>query len=338
MDIESKYQQTNHPKRSIADVALFLGVSTQAVHKQLRNKNINCEKIGNKTFITYETARKLFNFKFKPKKIAVQIVKGGTGKTTTIDNIASCANTYGARVLLIDADPQGNLTDANGVDCEDQPVLIDVIKGVAEIEDCIIHLSPGLDLISSRIENVVLDNEIVNKRLPLDKLYSNLLGSIIGNYDYIFIDCPPTMGQAVTAASLFADVILAPLNPDKFSAKGLKILKQEVDALNKSYHKQISYKVYLNKFSGKTILSDKAVMSLISDPELEGKVLSTTVQYAQEIPNSTDENKNSFSSLKKSAVRDDFDSLTRELLEIMPIQIMREDNSKKIIHEETVAV
>ena len=220
--------------------------------------------------------------------------------------------------MLIDTDPQGNLTDANGIDAEKYPVLIDVLKGEASIEDCIISLSNGLDLISSRIENVILDNEIVSKRLPLDKLYNNLLNNIEENYDFIFIDCPPTMGQAVTAASLYADTILVPLNPDKFSAKGLKILKQEVYSLNKSFHKNIIYRVYLNKFSGKTILSDKAVMSLISDPELEGKVLSTTIQFAQEIPNSTDENKNSFSSLKKSLVRSDFDSLTRELLEISP--------------------
>lgn len=326
MDSESHFEQVVKPKRSIADIALFLDITTQAVHKQLRNKNINCQKIGNKSYITYETALKLFSYKFKKKKIAVQIVKGGTGKTTTIDNMASCANTYGARVLLIDADPQGNLTDANGVDAENYPVLIDVIKGEATIEDCVVHLSEGLDLISSRIENVVLDNEIVNKRLPLDKLYNNLLEKIEKNYDFIFIDCPPTMGQAVTAASLYADIILAPLNPDKFSAKGLKILKQEVDSLNKSYRKNITYRVYLNKFSGKTILSDKAVVSLISDPELEGKVLSTTVQYAQEIPNVTDENKNAFSSLKKSAVRDDFDSLTRELLEIVPpAQVIRDE-------------
>ena len=317
--------QFSQPKRSIADIALFLNITPQAVHKQLRTKNIACEKIGNKSFITFDSARQMFNFKFKKKKIAVQIVKGGTGKTTTIDNIASCANTYGARVLIIDADPQGNLTDANGVDAELSPVLIDVIKGEASIEDCIVKLANGLDLLPSRIENVVLDNEIVNKRLPLDKLYRNLLGPIESNYDFIFIDCPPTMGQAVTAASLYADVILAPLNPDKFSAKGLKILKQEVDSLNKIYHKNILYRVYLNKFSGKTILSDKAIVSLISDPELEGKVLSTTVQFAQEIPNITDENKNSFSSLKKSLVRDDFDSLTRELLEIQPIQFVRDE-------------
>jgi chromosome partitioning protein len=325
MGYKSTINNFNQPKRSISDVSEFLGISTQAVHKQLKTKNVNAEKMGNKSFITYSSAKQLFNFKFKKKKIAVQIVKGGTGKTTSIDNIASCANTYGAKVLIIDADPQGNLTDANGVDAEQYPVLIDVIKGSNKIEECIVSIAEGLDLIPSRIENVILDNEIVNKRLPLDKLYQNLLASIEKNYDFILIDCPPTMGQAVTAASLYADIILAPLNPDKFSAKGLKILKQEVDSLNRSYQKNILYKVYLNKFSGKTILSDKAIVSLISDPELEGKVLSTTVQYAQEIPNVTDSNKNSFSSLKKSFVRDDFDSLTRELLEIHPVAFLKDE-------------
>jgi len=316
MDILINNTQNHQPKRAISDIADFLGISMQAVHKQLKNKNINCEKVGNKSFLTFESAKELFNFNFKRKKIAVQIVKGGTGKTTTINNIGSCANTYGARVLLIDADPQGNLTDANGIDGEDYPVLIDLLKGEASIKDSIVTVSPGLDLLPSRIENVILDNEIVNSRHPLDKLYQNLLSSLEKNYDFIFIDCPPTMGQAVTAASLYADTILAPLNPDKFSAKGLKILKQEVDTLNKRFGKNIEYKVFLNKFSGKTILSDKAIMSLISDPELEGKVLSTTVQYAQEIPNITDENRTSFSNLKKSLVRDDFDRLTRELLNI----------------------
>ncbi|HAT3877892.1 TPA: AAA family ATPase [Legionella pneumophila] len=323
MDTNNNY--INYPKRSVADIAEYLGISTQAVHKQLKNKNISCEKIGNKTFLTFSTAKILFGYKFKKKKIAVQIVKGGTGKTTTIDNIGSCANTYGARVLKIDADPQGNLTDANGVDAESMPVLIDVLKRQASIQQCVVNIAPGLDLIPSRIENVILDNEIVNARLPLDKLYKNLLSPIEDNYDFIFIDCPPTMGQAVTAASLYADEILAPLNPDKFSAKGLKILKEEVDILNSHYVKQIKYKVYLNKFSGKTILSDKAVVSLLNDPELEGKVLSATVQYAQEVPNITDENKNAFTTLKKSSVRDDFDSLTRELLDISPLHFKEEN-------------
>jgi chromosome partitioning protein len=319
----------NQPKMSLANAADFLKISIQGVHKQLKSKGLTCPKLGNKSYITYDIAKKLFNINFNKKKVAGQIVKGGTGKTTTITNIASCANTYGARVLLIDADPQGNLTDANGIDAEAYPVLIDVIKGDAAIEDCIIPVSAGLDLISSRIENVILDNEIVNKRLPLDKLYSGILQSVENNYDYIFIDCPPTMGQAVACASLYVDVILAPLNPDKFSAKGLKILKQEVEALNRNYQREIEYRVYLNKFSSKTILSDKAIVSLISDPELEGKVLSTTVQFTQEIPNITDENKNVFNVVKKSSVRDDFDRLTRELLDIYPETMKKVDDEKE---------
>jgi chromosome partitioning protein len=306
----------SYPKMSIAHAAEFLGISVQAVHKQLKSKELICPKLGNKSYITFEIARSLFNIAFKKKVVVCQIVKGGTGKTTSIENIASCANSYGARVLKIDADPQGNLTDANGIDAEQFPVLVDIIKENVDINDSIINVSPGMDLIPSRIENVVLDNIIINERLPLHSLYKDLLSPIADKYDFIFVDCPPTMGQAVTAASLYADVILAPLNPDKFSAKGLKILKQEVDTLNKRYKKHIAYQVFLNKFSGKTILSDKAIVSLISDPDLEGRVLSTTVQYTQDIPNATDSNRNLFSTLKNSPTREDFNRLTCELLGI----------------------
>jgi chromosome partitioning protein len=325
MGVENKDIISAKPKMTIANAADFLGVSVQAVHKQLKSKGITCPKLGNKSYITHSIARQLFNLDFRRKVVVGQIVKGGTGKTTTIQNVASCANAYGARILMIDTDPQGNLTDVNSVDAENHPVLIDIIKGDADIKDSVVNIFEGIDLLPSRIENVILDNVIVNERLPLHTLFSDLLAPIVDQYDYIFVDCPPTMGQAVTAASLFADIILAPLNPDKFSAKGLKILKQEVETLNKRFKKQIAYRVYLNKFSGKTILSDKAIVSLISDPDLEGKVISTTVQYSQEIPNITDENKNLFSQLKKSLVREDFDRLTRELLEISPEQAKKDD-------------
>jgi chromosome partitioning protein len=323
MSLSKKDVLIVQPKMSIADAAEFLGISMQAAHKQLKLKNIVCPKLGNKFYLTYTEAKQLFNIKFQHKVIVGQIVKGGTGKTTTIENVASCANSYGARVLKIDADPQGNLTDTCGIDPESRPVLIDVIKGEASTKEAIINLSEGVDLLPSRIENVILDNVIVNERLPLDKLYKNLLEDIANDYDFIFIDCPPTMGQAVTAASLYADIILAPLNPDKFSAKGLKILKQEVETLNRRFKTDIAYKVFLNKFSGKTILSDKAVVTLLSDPSLEGRILETTVQFSQEIPNITDTNRNLFSSLKKLQTREDFDRLTRELLSISPTQVRK---------------
>jgi chromosome partitioning protein len=323
MNLTAKDVISMQPKMSIAHAANFLDISSQAVHKQLKLKNIVCPKMGNKLYLTHEEAKQLFNIRFAHKVIVGQIVKGGTGKTTSIDNVASCANTYGARILKIDADPQGNLTDACGIDAEDKPVLIDVVSGNMDIREAIVKVSNGIDLLPSRIENVVLDNVIVNERMPLDHFYRDMLAPIADNYDFIFIDCPPTMGQAVTAASLYADLILAPLNPDKFSAKGLKILKHEIDTLNKRFKTNISYKVFLNKFSGKTILSEKAIVTLINDPDLEGRILQTTVQFSQEIPNITDGNRNLFSTLKNSPTREDFDRLTRELLGITPAQVNR---------------
>jgi len=326
------------PKMSIAHAANFLDVSGQAVHKQLKLKGITCPKMGNKLYLTYEEAKQLFNIQFTRKVIVGQIVKGGTGKTTTIDSVSSCANTYGARILKIDADPQGNLTDACGIDAEDKPVLIDVITDKINIKDAIVNVSNGVDLIPSRIENVVLDNVLVNERMPLDHFYRDMLSPVVNNYDFIFIDCPPTMGQAVTAASLYANIILAPLNPDKFSAKGLKILKQEIDTLNKRFKANIAYKVFLNKFSGKTILSEKAIVSLINDPDLEGRILQTTVQFSQEIPNITDGNKNIFSLLKSNPTRDDFDRLTRELLEITPAQAKKIPDETRTAESEEILI
>lgn len=306
------------PKMPISQVARFLGISKQAVHKKLRSKGITCPKIGKNSYINFEIAKSIFSYSFERTKIAVELVKGGTGKTTTVDNIGSCANTYGARVLEIDADPQGNLTDSKGIDADELPILIDVLNNDVKIEDTILHISPGFDIIPSRIENVVLDNKIIFDKIPLDRLFNNILSSIIDNYDLIIIDLPPTLGSMVTAATLFSDIVVAPLNPDKFSNKGLKILQEEIKKLEKHYQKTINYKCFLNKYSGNTILSGKAY-DLLMSPEMEGRVLQTAVRHSQEVPNLTDINKNLFTTIKNSFTKNDFDQLTRELLGITPI-------------------
>lgn len=320
--------RANQPKMSIQKAADFLGISVQAVHRQLKTKNLVCPKSGKRSYITNSIARQLFEIPFKSQIIAGQIVKGGTGKTTSIQNIACCASTYGATVLCVDIDPQGNLTDAYNVDPEEYPVMIDFIEGDIDVREGIIPVAEGIDLLASRIENATLDSLLSINKHPLNSLFRDLLGPVINNYDFILIDCPPTMGHAVTASSLFADVILAPLNPDKFSAKGLQLLKQETRNIKKIFKKDVDYKVFLNKFSGNTILSDKAIASIIADPALKGRALQTAVRFAQEIPNTTDSNKSLFNSLKKSIARDDFDQLTRELLDIHPVQKTRTTNQE----------
>jgi chromosome partitioning protein len=304
------------PKMSINDAATFLSISRQALNKKLKSQGIICPKINNKQYINFTIARNLFAVPFTKMKIAVELVKGGTGKTTTVDHISACLNTYGARVLMIDADPQGNLTDTKGVDADELPVLIDVLNNDVNLEDVIVKIAPGLDLIPSRIENVILDNKITFNKLPLDRLFKNLLASVIDNYDFIIIDLPPNLGCTVTAATLFADVVVAPISPDKFSVKGLKILQDEIVTLERHYQKKIDYKCFLNKYNGNTILSKKIYDALIND-SLQNKILKTVVRQAQEVTNLTDANHNLFTTLKSSPTKNDFDYITRELFGII---------------------
>lgn len=323
-----KHVSTHIPKLTISHAANMLGITTQAVHKYCKSKGVPLPRLGNKSYISHVESKVLFSLTFKRKKIAFHIVKGGTGKTTTIHNIACCASAYGAKVLLIDLDPQANLTDTFSINAEESPVLIDVITGEATMEDSIINVEPGIDIIPSRIENVVLDSKLAVDKKPIHKLFSNLLKGIEDEYDYIFIDCPPTMGHSVTAASIYAGLVVTPLNPDKYSSKGLKILKDELAIIQSDFGISIDYRVYLNKFSGNTILSDKTISTTISEENAKGKALSTAVRLSQEIPNTVDMELNLFSSLKKSIPRDDFDLLTRELLEIDVLEQKNQRNSK----------
>ncbi|RZI47509.1 ParA family protein [Rickettsiales endosymbiont of Peranema trichophorum] len=304
------------PKVAATHLATLLGVSLQAIHKQLKAQQITCPKMGNKSYITHSIARKLFNLNFERQKICFQIVKGGTGKTTALHNISCAASLYGAKILLIDLDPQGNLTDAFNVDADNVPVLIDVIEKDTSIRESIIQVEDGIYLLPSRIENVTLDSKLAITKAPLHNIFKSILGQIENEYDFIFIDCPPMMGHSVTAASLYSDLILVPLNPDKFSAKGLKILKNEINNISAQYQHTINYRVFLNKFSGNTILSDKAIQTTIAAETDLGNAFTTAIRQSQEIPNATDMNQNLFSSLKRSTAKDDFDLLTRELLKI----------------------
>lgn len=304
----------DEPKLSIPMVSEFLGISTQAIHQHIKNKGLVLPRFGNKSYLTNSLSRDLFNIRFKKKIVAVQIVKGGTGKTTTTDEISSCACAFGSKNLVIDLDPQGNYSDLYNIDTDECATIVDVLKGDSSIDDAIINVSPGLDIIPSRIENVIIDNCISTNRMNLASVFKNMLNKEADKYDYIFIDCPPTLNLAVTAASLYADIVVSPLNPDKFSSKGLEILRNEINQIKKNFDKIVDFKLFLNKFSNKTILSDKAIMNLLSDETLSSHLLKSTIPFTQEIPNLSDDNKNSFLHLKKSTVRSDFLALTQEIL------------------------
>lgn len=308
------------PKLSLSQIANELDITIQAVHKKLKGADVPYYKYGNKAYITYNESKLLFHKKLikKPYIINSHIVKGGTGKTTSVLNIGACANSYGLKVLYIDNDPQANLTDSFKIDAEDRPVLIDCIKDNYDVKECIVNICDGMDLMPSRIENVIIDSELHTKKIPLDRIFNTFFENTIieNDYDLILIDCPPTMGHIVTAANLFADLTVIPLNPNKFSVKGLKILKEESKNLKRFYNIDLKYKVFLNKFDGNTILSDKIINTVMTDEYKDENALSTAVRRSQEVENIIDSGLTLFSHLRKSEAREDYRRLTQELIDL----------------------
>ena len=303
-------------KITAAEASNFLGLSLQAIHKQLKVKSLQFEKAQNRIYFGHETSKKLFNFNFKKQIIAFQIVKGGTGKTSLAHAIAVRSNLYGARVLCVDLDQQGNLTQAFGLDAEEIPVMIDVLQDNMNISEAIVSVGPGIDIIPSRIENAVLDNTIILKRYALDQVYKKRFEEFKNKYDLILIDCPPAIGQSVTAAALTADTIIAPVTPEEFSLSGLKITSQELNNLNENFGIKTPLKIVLNKFDTRTSLSHEVLSTLIKHPIYGEKLYKSYIRASQEFPNTIANGTSIFDVLKITSAKEDIDLLTREILQI----------------------
>lgn len=303
-------------KIAASEAAQFLGVTLQYIHKQLKQKKLVSFKNQNRVYFGHKTARELFKIKFEKKIISFQIVKGGTGKTSITHSFALRANLYGARVLCIDIDQQGNLSQAFNIDAKNLPVMIDVISNNVDIKDAIIPISEGLDILPSRIENAVLDNFFMLNKYPLDKVYIDLINEVYQNYDLILIDCPPALGQSVAAATLASDMVIAPVTPEQFSLSGLKISFEEINMISNRFKKNLCFKIVLNKFDTRTALSTEVLSTILNHKLFKDLTCNTFIRNCQEFPNTIYSKSNIFSTLKNTSAKEDIDLFTKEILDL----------------------
>ncbi len=172
------------------------------------------------------------------KIIAIANQKGGVGKTTTAINLGIGLTNKGNRVLLVDLDPQGNATQGLGFDADCLDTTISTIlrkiinKDYAFTHDFgILRHEEGLDLMPANIELSVLETEIISLFFGREKILKTYLDMIRTEYDYILIDCMPSLNLIAINALVAADEVIIPLHAQYYSVRGLEQLLQTISSV-----------------------------------------------------------------------------------------------------------
>ena len=192
------------------------------------------------------------------KIIAIANQKGGVGKTTTAVNLGAALGVLEKKVLLIDADPQANATSGLGIDINGiQLGTYQLLDHSIKIEDAILPTeSPNLDLVPSHIDLVASEIELVDKT-SREQMLKKALNGCINQYDYILIDCPPSLSLLTIMALVASDALVVPLQTEFFALEGLTQLMKTIERIKNNLNPELSIRGILltmydrrNKLSG----------------------------------------------------------------------------------------
>lgn len=173
------------------------------------------------------------------KVIALTNQKGGVGKTTTAVNLGVCLSKQGKKVLLVDADAQANLTMSLGYPRPDDlpislaTIMQDIIDDKPfDVQKGILHHSEGVDLLPSNIELSGLEVRLINA-ISRERVLTTCINEVKKNYDYVLVDCMPSLGMLTINALAAADSVVIPTQPHYLSAKGLELLLRSVSKVRR---------------------------------------------------------------------------------------------------------
>ncbi|MFM8856865.1 MAG: ParA family protein [Actinomycetota bacterium] len=196
-----------------------------------------------------------------PRVIAIANQKGGVGKTTTSVNLGSCLAEMGYRTLIIDLDPQGNASSGVGIDTRAiETSMYDVVLHEAPLEDCIepasirnLFVAPAnLDLAGAEIELVPLFAREMRLKKAID--------SIVDDYDFVIIDCPPSLGLLTVNALVAAREVLVPIQCEYYALEGVGQLLRNVELVKRNLNPDLDLStIVCVMFDNKTKLSQEVV-------------------------------------------------------------------------------
>ena len=190
--------------------------------------------------------------------------KGGVGKTTSCINIGAYIAMAGKKVLLVDFDSQGNMSSGTGVS-KDKPTVYELISGQISASECIKNSCvDGLDIISASIDLSGAAIELVEQE-NREFFLKNALNPLRSVYDYIFIDCPPSLGLLTLNGLAAADCVLVPMQCEYFALEGITLLLQAVKKVQKSINPNLVIGgIFFTMYDSRTRLAQDVVMQVKS--------------------------------------------------------------------------
>ena len=193
--------------------------------------------------------------------IAIANQKGGVGKSTTAINLSSCLGEMGQKVLTIDMDPQGNTTSGMGVEKEEQEnTVYELLLGECEIEETILELEfDNISLIPSNVNLAGAEIELIGIE-GKEYILRNQIDKVKEQYDYIIIDCPPSLNMLTINAMTTADTVLVPIQCEYYALEGLSQLMHTIELVQERLNPDLEIEgVVFTMYDARTNLSLQVV-------------------------------------------------------------------------------
>jgi len=258
--------------------------------------------------------------KDKPIVICVVNQKGGTAKTTTVENLGIGLARDGKKVLLVDTDPQGSLTISLGYPRPDdlETTLFDLLnktinEDAIQPAEGILHQQEGIDLIPANISLAGLEVALVNT-MNRERILKQFLEPVKKDYDYVLLDCMPSLGMLTVNALAAADTTLIPVQANYLSAKGLEQLLQTINKVKRQINPKLRIEgILLTMVDSRTNYA-KEISSLIRDTYGGHiRVFNTEIPRSVRAAEISSEGKSIFLHDPKGKVAEAYQKLTKEV-------------------------
>ena len=208
------------------------------------------------------------------KILATANQKGGVGKTTTCVNLCAALHQLGKRVLLVDGDPQGNASTGMGVSKATRPNTYDMMINDTPAADCVVHTPYG-DVIPASKELAAASVELIDAE-NREYVLRNALLTLYSDYDYIFIDCPPSLELLTVNALVAADSVLIPMQCEYYALEGIADLITSIKMCKKRLNRRLEVEgIVLTMYDARANLTTQVANELRN--HLSGKVYDTVV-------------------------------------------------------------